>query len=242
MRKTLLTMALAGLLVLPVLAQRPGFGGRGVPGGDSLLLNKSVQTELKLDDKQLKTAGEIAKKRQEGFAKVMEAFQDGDREKGMELGKKNREATAKALKDFQKTLTSTQAKRFQEIEVQLATKYNQPNIFKNESVQKALKLSDKQKDTVKETLSDFEKDQKELFDDAKGDRKKFREIGKKMESLRKDAYAKITKSFTSDQTKAWKDAGGEAFELKIERPNFLKDKGPRKDKGKKDSKKPKDDF
>ena len=49
MRKCVLTLALVGLLALPVYAQF-GFGGRG--GTGMLLTNKSVQEELKLTDAQ----------------------------------------------------------------------------------------------------------------------------------------------------------------------------------------------
>jgi len=241
MRKLLMTLALVGLLSVPLLAQfRPGGFGRGPQGGDMLLMNKSVQTELKLDDKQKKALGEITKKQADLRGKIREAFEDGDREKAMEILKKAGEETNKAVKEFNKSLTSTQAKRFQEIQVQVATKNNSLEIFKNEDVAKALKLTDKQKEKIKESLTDLQKDVKELFEDAKGDREKFGAAMKKVGGLRKDAFEKITKDLTSDQQKIWKTLGGEKFELKME-GGFGRDKGKRPGKDKRKREKPKSD-
>ena len=83
MRKKLLTLTLVAMLALPVLAQRRpgGFGMGGRQGGDMLLMNKSVQEELKLDDAQKKTLGEITKATADLREKAMEAFKDGDKDK-----------------------------------------------------------------------------------------------------------------------------------------------------------------
>jgi hypothetical protein len=225
MRKLLMTLALVGLLSVPIMAQfRPGMFGGGPMGGDMLLMNKSVQTELKFDDKQKKALGEITKKQADARGKIREAFEDGDREKAMELVKKSGEETAKSLKEFKKTLTTAQTKRLHEIEVQVATRFNDLNIFKNEAVAKALKLTDKQKAAAKEAATDLAKDTKELFDDAKGDFTKFRAIQKKVAGLRKDAFEKFTKGLSTDQQKVWKDLAGEKFDLKME-GGFGKGKG-----------------
>jgi len=236
MRKVLLTMALVGLLVIPVLAQFRGGGFGGGQTGDALLFNKSVQEELKLTDAQKKSLGEVTKAGADLREKGKEAFQDGDKEKGQEFFKKAGEETTKALKKFKDGLTTIQTKRFDQIQIQVATKNNDANLFKREDIVKALKLSDKQKETVKETLSELAKDTKEVLDDAKDD---FRTKGKaaftKIGTLRKEAYEKITKTFEPDQTKAFKDMAGDKFELKMEKGKFGKGgKGGKKDK--------KDDF
>jgi len=221
MRKMWLTLALVGMLALPVLAQRFGGGmfGGGMTG-DMLLMNKSVQKELKFDDKQTKAMAEVNKASAEHMAKAREAFQDGDREKGMEHMTKANEERTKALKKFKETLTSEQAKRFQEIEIQVATKGADPNIFKHSGVAKALKLTSKQEETVKETLSDLEKDTKEVMSELKGGGKggKGKGIFQKLGTMRKEAYEKITKTLTDDQQKTLKELGGKAFE--IEMPKF----------------------
>jgi Spy/CpxP family protein refolding chaperone len=242
MRKTWLTLALVGMIALPVLAQR--FGGFGMfgggQGGDNLLTNKSVQKELKLDDKQAKAIEEIQKKFTDSFREAFEAGKDGDKEKAQEIIQKAGEARTKALKSFKDSLTSEQQKRFQEIEVQISTKQTDPNLFKHSGVQKALKLTSKQQETVKETLSDLEKDTKEVMSELKGGGKgKGKGIFQKLGTMRKEAYEKITKSLTDDQQKSLKELAGKEFEFVPDNP-FGKGKG-KFGKGGKDKKK-KDDF
>jgi hypothetical protein len=234
MRKLWLTLALVGLLALPVLAQR--FGGGMFGGGfsgDALLMNKGVQKELKLDDKQMKALAEISKAADEHRAKAREAFQDGDAEKGKEHMQKANEEQAKGLKKFKDTLNSEQQKRFQEIEVNVARQFTNPDIFKHAGVVKALKLTSKQQESLKEAMSDLEKDSKEVMEDAKGDFGKLKGAFKKLQTLRKDTYEKITKGLTDEQQKTLKDIGGEKFELKFDKGKF--------GKGGKNKKK-KDDF
>jgi hypothetical protein len=209
MRKVLLTALLVGLLALPVLAQFPlgGMMGRAMDG-TALLGNEGVQKELKLNDEQKKAITAANKARQEAFRA---AFQD-----------KDRDAMQKATQDFTKAmgkvkdgLSKTQLARLTEIEIQVAVQMNQPSIFKNERVQKALKLTDKQKDAVKEALSDLDKDVKEMMEDAKGDREKMVAAFKKMQTMGKDSFTKITKTLSEAQKETWKKMQGEKFELKL---------------------------
>jgi Spy/CpxP family protein refolding chaperone len=210
MRKVLLTAVLVGLLALPLFAQRGGFGmmGRGMTG-EMLLTQASVQKELKLDDKQKEAITEVTKKQMEAFKKAKEDMDFS------EIGKAMQEAQ-KSLAKIRKDLKPAQAKRLNEIEYQQADKNKNAQIFQREDVAKALKLTTKQKDTIKDALGDLEKDQKELFEEAKGDKDKFREVFKKVGKLREETYTKITKSFSEDQKKAWKDLQGEKFEGKLQ--------------------------
>jgi len=230
MRKTFMTLTLVVLLALPVLAQRQrqGFGFGGQMTGDALLANKSVQEELKLDDKQKETLKEISTKFRE---EIGEAFKEKDKDKIKEISDKR---TA-SLKKFKESLTSIQSKRFSEIQVQVSKKNNDVTLFKREEIQKLLKLTDKQKESVKETVASYEADQKEVLDDAKGDRAKGKAAREKISTMRKEAFEKISKTLTDDQAKTLKDAGGEAFEYKADGG------GGGKGKGKGDKKK-KDDF
>lgn len=234
MRKTWMTLVLVGLLVLPLLAQRGG--GRRGQGNDNLLTNKSVQVELKLDEKQKKELAAIAKKRGETFAKMKELGKEGDLDKAMELGKKSAEETSKALAKVRESLTSTQSKRLTQIEIQQATKNKSPRIFTNKEIEKILGLTDKQKESIKEALSDLEKDSKELIDDAGMDFKKKFAAFKKAQTMGQEVYTKLTKGFTKEQAKTWETAGGEKFDLKVENP--FGGGGKRKDK----KKETKDDF
>jgi hypothetical protein len=225
MRKVLLTVALLGLLAVPVCAQF-GFGFGGGMDATQLLGQKSVQEELKLTDEQKKMIKEADDARTKAFAKARE---DMDRE-GFRTAF---EEHTKAMKKVVEKLDAKQAKRLFQIEVQIATKGNSPRIFANADVQKALKLTPKQKELAKETLSELEKDAKEVMEDAKGDFQKFGAAMKKIQGLGKDAFEKVTKSLDADQKKTWEALGGDKFEGEIVNPFG-------KGKGKKDKKK--DDF
>jgi hypothetical protein len=229
MRKLMLTVALVALVVLPAVAQfRPGGGFFGQQTGDMLLTNKSVQKELKFTDEQTKAVGEITAKQDEARKEARPLFKD-DMEKAQEILKKAGEAASASLKTFKETLTSEQKKRFEQIQIQQMVKNKNLDLFKTESVVKALSLSDKIQAEAKEVSESVAKDSKELFDDAKGDFKKFREVGKKVAELRGEAYAKIEKMLSEEQTKTLKEIQGDAFEYKADNPfGFGKDKGKKK--------------
>ena len=223
MRKILLTVAMAALVCLPVLAQRPG-GGRGFDLSSMLLSNEGVQKELKLTDEQKKEIAKAGKERQEAVAKARE---DMD----MEARQKAHEPYTKAISKVKAGLKSEQKSRLLGIEVQVSEKNKSVAIFKNAAVVKALKLDDKQKETLKELLTEYEKDVKEIFEEAKGDRTKFKGAFEKVQKMGGEAYAKVAKSLTEKQQEAWKELKGEKFEVTF--PKF----GP---KGK-DKPKPKSD-
>ena len=225
MRKALLTLALVGMMAVPLLAQFRGMFGGGGMDGPGLLANKSVQEELKLTDDQKKDLKAATDARQKAFAKMRE---DGfDRDTMVKIG----EDFNKAAKKVADGLKPAQKKRLLQIEVQLATKNNSVRIFQNSEVQKALKLTEKQQKTIKSTLSDLEKDIKELFQESKG-----REAFTKVREMNKEAFATVTKSLDADQKKAWETLAGEKFEGKGP-PFEFNFKGKGKGKGRKDKKK-----
>jgi hypothetical protein len=200
-------------------------GGMDATG---LLANKSVQDELKLSDDQKKDIKAANDARGKAMRK---AFEDQDREA---FAKINEDFT-KAMKKVKDALTSAQAKRLFQIEVQVATKGNNPRIFQNPEVVKALKLTDAQQKKVKTAITEMEKDVKELFEDAKGDQKKMFQAFGKMRELSKEAYTTVAKALDDDQKKTLKSLEGEKFELKMEGGFFKKGKkGGKKEK--------KDDF
>jgi len=228
MRKVLLTALLAALVCVPVVAQRPGgfgFGGRG--GGDQLLANADVQKALKLTDEQKKAITKANEAMREAFRK---AIQDKDREAMQAAGKEFGEALAKVKKD----LKPEQVKRLLGIEAQVAEQQNQPRIFANADVQKALNFTEKQKEAVKELMTDMEKDVRELFQDAQGDREKFGAAMKKVQTMSKEAYTKINKTLTSEQKAAWKELKGEKVEIRLGGPGGFGRPGKRPEKKKDD--------
>jgi len=209
MRKVLLTVALAALVYLPVMAQPgPGLFGRGGDLSAMLLANKDVQKEIKLTDDQKKDIEKAGKERQEAFAKARE---DMDRE-GFQ---KAMETYTKAITKVKKDLKPEQQKRLLGIEVQVAEKNKTVAIFKNAEVVKALSLTEKQQDAVKELMSEYEKDAKEIFEEVKGDRTKFKGAFEKIQKMGGETFTKVTKSLTEKQQEAWKELKGEKFDVNL---------------------------
>ena len=141
--KSVLVLGLAALLAGPALAQRGqgrgGFGGGGGFGGPGfLLMNPSVQKELKLSDDQVKkiteTTESIRDKHRDEFEALGKLEGDERREKSDELRKKVSDETQKALAEI---LKPEQSKRLKEIQLQQegARAFNDPE------VQKALNLT-----------------------------------------------------------------------------------------------------
>jgi hypothetical protein len=226
MRKLILTVTMAGLICLPVLAQFPGMMGRGMDA-NSMLQSKDIQKELKLTDDQLKTLASAQKDMQK-------AMQTAREDMDFEAMRKGMEEYGKTLGKIREGLKGEQKKRFFQLEIQDAAKRTSPDIFKNEEVQKGLSLTTAQKDKIKTSLTELEKDRQELAEDAKGDFSKMREMFTKVNTLNKDTYDKITKSLSDDQKKAWKELQGDEFKGEF-RPPFGKGKGGKREK-------PKDDF
>jgi hypothetical protein len=219
MRKTLLTLALVALLAIPASAQ---FGFMPIDA-TMLLSNKGVQDELKLSDaqkKDLKTANDAF---QEAIRKAREDMDFS----GLATARQDQ---VKAIKKVQDKLDEKQAKRLAQIEFQQVTKgkMKNPRIFANTHIQTALKLTSDQKKTVKTTITELDKDFKELDDEAKGDLQKGFANFKKKAELNNEAYEKITKTLDDDQKKDFDKAGGEKFTLKMDFGGFGKDK--KKDK------------
>ena len=216
--KVCLTLSLMFVLAQTVSAQPPqGRPGRGGPGGRGgfgpagLLQNEGVQKELKLTDDQIKKVQDVAKdireKHKDDFDKVRSLDQAERREKMQELTKTVSEETTKALADV---LKPEQQKRLK----QLTLQREGTRAFSNAEVQMALKLTDEQKDKIKTISSDSEKEMRELFQNAGGDRQ---EAGKKMQALHKETQDKVMSVLTEDQKKSWKDLTGEPFEFQSRR-------------------------
>jgi len=231
MRKGILFAVLIGLLALPVLAQFPGGGFRGAMDGNALLGLPDVQKELKLTDDQK----EVVKKATDARREAMRnAFSGGNFDR--EAMQKATEEYNTAMSKVRKDLKPEQTRRLLGIELQAAEKAKSPRVFASPDVQKAIKMTDEQKQTVKELMSDMEKDLKELRDDAKGDREKLTALGKKMVSMNQEAYTKITKKLTEDQKTALKELKGEEFK------GNLNPFGGRQGKGGKGNRPKKDDI
>lgn len=213
MRCLMTVCAALAILAVPALAQPPRGGGFGQMGIGQLLMNKSVQEELKLDKEAVeKITAAITKVREDmkdDLAKLRE--QDTPREERQAINKKLTEATTKAVTDLVKPEQMTRVKQIQ-LQVQGT------NVFNNADVQKAINLTDDQKEDIKKVNDGAGQKMREMFQDAQGDQDKIRELQTKVAAMRKENMEKVTKSLKPEQQKALKELLGAPFELKIERP------------------------
>jgi Spy/CpxP family protein refolding chaperone len=224
MRKTLGFSVLAGLLALLVAtaqAQRPGRFGGGLFGGPGLLVNKSVQEELKITDEQKTKIEEIAKESrektqallpkidfkdkdnfQENLAKLKEA-REQNKDKLNEIRESAEKAMLAVLDDKQKT-------RFKQIEIQS----ERLGAFQKDEVVKALNLTDDQKEKIKTIAEDVGKDVGDLRKEFS--KENFQENQKKIAALNKEGMEKAVAVLNDAQKAKWKELTGDPFEVRIE--------------------------
>jgi Spy/CpxP family protein refolding chaperone len=217
--KGLLVLGLVVVLASPVLAQgRRGGRGFGNPGG--LLTNKSVQTELKLTDEQVKKIDALVK---EVTDKHKDARDEANKiedmmERFQKLGEIMREEMAEVQKGTASVLTPEQEKRYKQISLQ--QRFNAGGgfggrggrggggiaVFNDPEIAKALKLTDEQKEKIKTLAEDFGNDIRDVFQNAQGEERQT-----KMRELRKDYQDKVEALLTPDQKNEWKEMLGKPF-------------------------------
>jgi len=208
--KLALVLGAVALLSGPVLAQggRGGFGGFFTRPAELLRVEK-VQKDIGIEKDDLEKATKA-------LAKLREDLKDDYDKQGFRstasddekaaARKKTSEAEEKTVKE---TVSEKQYKRLKQISHQLQG----IAMFQDESVQKALKLTDDQKDKLKEINKDLDKEVAELF--PRGS-KPAADAFTKMQSLRKDALTSATKLLDDTQKKEIKELTGEPLELKME--------------------------
>jgi hypothetical protein len=213
----------AGLLLAGRAASQPpggpgGFGGGGLAG--MIGQSKQLQDELRMDKDQVdKLTGALAKVREalrDDMAKLRAP--DISQEQRADVLKKVGEANAKALESV---LKPEQVKRLRQIEIQQAGLA----MYAKEDVQKALKLTDDQKEKIDEINKSLQKDLRELSPGGpggggpggRGGRGGFDpEVMKKREGLQKEAKELIVKVLNDDQKATLNDLTGAPFELRLD--------------------------
>jgi len=161
-----------------------GIMGRGGMDPAMLLMNKSVQEELKISEEDARAI--IQKYNDETSSLLVKVLED--------KGKKD------------------QAVRLNQIRIQQMGF----RAFADDKVASALKLTNDQKNEIKEIAEDLRKEVDAMRKDAGMDFSKMRDIMRKSSALQKDAVAKVNEMFNSDQKKAWKELVGTPFEMKME--------------------------
>jgi len=230
--KLALVFGVVTLLAGPALAQ-PGRGGFGGLGGMAqnigfLVQNKSVQDELKIDKDQADKIREATTKVREDFRDEFTKLRDATPEEREVILKKFNEANEKAVKG---ALKEDQVKRLTQIQLQ----QKGVAMFTDEKVQKDLKLTDEQKEKIKEIAKELQKETEALMPrfepGTKPDFSKIQENMQKVQSLGKEAKANALKTLTDEQKKQVKTMTGEPFEMKMEfgRPGGGKPDKPQTD-------------
>lgn len=202
-----LAAAVVAMAVGPALAQQQrgrGFGGFG--GGTLFLLTqKSVQEELKLSDEQVKKATELQEKQREAFQGLRDLSQEERRTKMQEMTKTQNEAIAKLLKP-------EQLKRAKQIALQQQVRFGIGFALNNEEVAKSLKISDEQREKIREIQRNAFEEMRDLGRDEEG--------AKKRQEIMKATNEKVDGVLTAEQKTKLKELQGEPFKGEIQRPQF----------------------
>jgi hypothetical protein len=207
MFRTLLGLGLVALLASPAAAQ----GRRGMMGGNLafLITNESVQKELKLDDKQVDKAKDLAEKTREEMQEKFQGLQDLSpeerRAKFVEIGREVNASVLKAAGEFLKPEQITRLK-------QIANQQLGATAFTYPEVQKKLNLSDSQKSQIQALIQQsFSQmpSREEFQDDREAAMKKMRDVNQKV-------LAEAEKKLNDEQQKTWKELLGSPFEVKYE--------------------------
>jgi hypothetical protein len=209
---TLLTFGLVALLSGPAAAQGQGRGfGMGMGGNYAGLLgNASVQKELKLDDKQVEKAKELAEKVGEEMREKRQGLQDLDpqerRTKMMEITREVNASTMKAAGEFLKAEQITRLK-------QIANQQRGAQAFADPEVAQKLNLTEAQKTDIQAIQQESMQEMRSIFQEAQNDREA---AMKKMNDLRKQTLSKAEAKLNDEQQKTWKEMLGAPFEIKYE--------------------------
>jgi hypothetical protein len=201
------------------------------------------------------------------FEGLKDKFADakGDKDKFKEImedmQKEQAKATAATRKVIDAELTAEQKKRLKQISVQVLGL----NVFKDpeakakagggfggfggfggtsdaqkalmKEVQDSLNLSASQVKSIRAAVTEFEKDQTEIYKEAgigggfggfgkQPDPEKLEAANKKIEKSRKEAWVTIDEALDAEQKKTWKETIGDAFDTTKLRPQFVR---PKKD-------------
>jgi Spy/CpxP family protein refolding chaperone len=210
--KLALAFGIVALMAAPALAQQGRGGGGMFGGGGMLLTNKSVQTEITATPDQVSKLTALGDDMRAKATAAREAAKDLSQE---ERQAKMRELMTKGQADMDKALADIldpkQVKRLHEIQVQTAGAMG----LTMGRVGDKLKLTDDEKQKIRDLNQEVGQQMREIFQSAQDDREG---AMKKMTALRKETLAKALKVLTADQKKTYDELAGKPFELKMEPP------------------------
>src|SRR5262249_24328932 len=194
-------------------AAAQGRGGFGRGGNLAMLLgNESVQKELKLDDKQVDKAKELAEKTGEEFQSKFQDLQGLDQEqRRTKMQEINREMNAAALKAAGEFLKPEQIARLKKIRYQVQG----AQAFSDPEVAKKLNLTDDQKKDIQEIVT-ASREKMPSREDFQSDREA---AMKKMQEVNKETLSQVASKLNDEQQKTWKELIGSPFEIQYQPRN-----------------------
>ncbi|MEX2286335.1 MAG: hypothetical protein WD648_04540 [Planctomycetaceae bacterium] len=200
-------------------AQRGGARGRGRGPEDMVTLaaNEQVQKELAVTDEQKPQITKIAEAYRDELRQLSSGSESLSREERAkqrtEQAPKRQEIADKHEKELAGVLKEDQQKRLKEITIQVQG----GRALLRPDVSAALKLSDEQKQKIKQVLDSQMERGAKVFADAQGDREA---LTKKLGELRKEIDTEAVAVLNKDQQTQFESMKGEKFELqRAERRN-----------------------
>jgi hypothetical protein len=203
-----LVLGVAVLLAGPTPAQQRR-GGPGGFGPGAMLQNPDVQKELKISDEQKEKIQAASKKVNDKYADDRAKLRDAPQEERFEkMRELNQKVSADLDKELADILKPEQIKRYKQLQVQ----QRGLQAFNDPEVQKALKLTDDQKDKLKTIGEDARKEMAGLREEFQSNREG---AMKKMTMIRKESMDKAISVLSDEQKTAWKDMTGAPFEFRF---------------------------
>ena len=206
-----MVLCLSALVTTDAAAQqgRGGgmMGGRGIA---ALLTNEGVQKELKLDEGQVEKSKELATKAREKMMEAREGLQNLEAaDRLQKMRSLNQEINASIKKDAAEFLKPEQLTRLTQIDYQ----NRGVAIFSDPEVAAKLKITEDQKEAMKEIESDTMREIRSILTQNADN---LSEAAPKLTELQKAAKTKAEAKLNEEQAKQWKEMIGAPFEVKFQ--------------------------
>jgi Spy/CpxP family protein refolding chaperone len=207
----LFVCALLVLLTGTAAAQQAPTQPAEIHNYEPLLQNGQVQKELKLTEEQRTKIREIIRTIRLKHREELERIQNlPAEEKGAKFREELQKISQETLTEGKAALKPEQVLRLKQIMTQL----DGIEAFSEPKVEKELKLSESQKQKIKDIEEDLKDQVRQAFQGKS--RTTFTETMKKMQVLRTEAVNKAVAVLDPAQKKTWKELVAEPFELKTQ--------------------------
>jgi len=186
---------------------------RSFNGYDFLLLNDSVQKEIKLSDEEIIKAKEIIRAIRMKHRPDMEECRKLPAPAGSaKLREVMNALSGETLEKVTAILQPEQVKRLKQINLQ----HEGLRAFAKADIIKELSLTETQKQEIKKIQEGLDQESEQAF--QAGTRGNYQEALARLAKHRREAVQKAVKQLTPEQTRVWKNVSGEPFDIKYQSP------------------------